>query len=70
MKTDTVVKQEGISALISKLGYVDAERFIVLINSEPFDYTKWRQESLDAGLSVRELSKKAMAYSKKFDNDH
>lgn len=64
MKTDTVVKQEGINALISKLGYVDAERFIVLINSEPFDYTKWRQESLDNGLSVRELSKKAMAYSK------
>lgn len=39
MKTDAVIKQEGISALISKLGYVDAERFIVLINREPFDYT-------------------------------
>lgn len=64
MRTDTVVKQEGINALISKLGYVDAERFIVLINSESFDYTKWHQESLDEGLSVRELSKKAMAYSK------
>lgn len=64
MKTDAVIKQEGISALISKLGYVDAERFIVLINREPFDYTKWRQESLDEGLSVRELSQKAMAYSK------
>lgn len=65
MKTDTIVKQEGINALISKLGYVDAERFIVLINSEPFDYTKWREESLNEGLSVRELSKKAMDYSKK-----
>ena len=64
MKTDTVIKQEGISALISKLGYVDAGRFIVLMNSEPFDYTKWHQESLDEGLSVRELSQKAMAYSK------
>ncbi len=64
MKTDTVIKQEGINALISKLGYVDAERFIVLINSEPFDYTKWHQEVLDEGLSVRELSKRAMAYSK------
>ena len=64
MKTDTIVKQEGINALISKLGYFDAERFIVLITSEPFDYTKWHEESLDEGLSVRELSKKAMAYSK------
>lgn len=64
MKTDTIVKQEGINALISQLGYVDAERFIVLINREPFDYTKWREQSLDEGLSVRQLSQKAMTYSK------
>lgn len=42
MKTDTIIKQEGINALISQLGYVDAERFLVLITKEPFDYTKWR----------------------------
>lgn len=64
MKTDTIVKQEGMDALISKLGYVDAERFIVLLSHEPFDYTKWRDQHLDEGLSVRELSQKAMAYSK------
>lgn len=63
MKTDTVVKQEGMNALISSLGYVDAERFIVLISREPFDYTKWREQYLDDGLSVRELSRRAMAYS-------
>ena len=55
MKTDTIIKQEGISALISKLGYVDAGRFIVLMNSEPFDYTKWSHNMFE-GLSVRELS--------------
>ncbi len=64
MKTDTVIKQEGINALIAKLGYVDAERFIVLITSEPFDYTKWREQALDEGLNVRQLSQKAMQYSK------
>ena len=64
MKTDTIIKQEGMNALISKLGYVDAERFIVLISKEPFDYTKWREEYLDEGLSVRQLSQKAMTYSK------
>lgn len=65
MKTDTIIKQEGMSALISKLGYVDAERFIVLISREPFDYTRWREQYLDEGLNIRELSKKAMNYSKK-----
>ena len=64
MKTDTIIKQEGINALIAKLGYVDAERFIVLITKEPFDYTKWREQSMDEGHSVRQLSKKAMIYSK------
>lgn len=64
MKTDTIIKQEGINALISKLGYVDAERFIVLMSKEPFDYTKWREQSLDEGLSVRQLSQRAMMYSK------
>lgn len=64
IRTDTIVKQEGINALISKLGYVDAERFIVLITKEPFDYTKWREHSLDEGLSVRQLSQTAMMYSK------
>lgn len=64
MKTDTIIKQEGMTALISKLGYVDAEKFIVLITKEPFDYTKWREKYLDNDLSVRELSKKAMEYSK------
>jgi len=64
MKTDTVIKQEGMNALISKLGYVDAEKFIVLITKEPFDYTKWREEHLDQNMDVRSLSKKAMKYSR------
>lgn len=63
MKTDAVIRQEGINALISKLGYVDAERFIALITHEAFDYTKWREEALEEGLSVRQLSQKAVMYS-------
>ena len=64
MRTDTAVKQEGINALISTLGYVDAERFIALMLREPFDYTKWRENALDEGLDVRQLSQKAMEYAK------
>lgn len=38
--TDTEVKQKGLGALIDALGEVDAERFIMLLNREPFDYTQ------------------------------
>ena len=60
MKTDTVIKVEGMKVLIANLGYIDAERFVMLMNKEPFDYTKWRDKNLENNLTVRELSKKAM----------
>ena len=59
-KTDTLIRNEGMEALVSKLGYVDAERFIMLINREPFDYTAWRQNNRKNDISIRELSHKAM----------
>lgn len=61
MKTDTVIKNEGLKILSEHLGMVDAERFIALIMREPFDYTEWRQ-SLGEGMTVREISEKAMQY--------
>ena len=63
MRTDAVVRQEGFRALIDRLGHVDAERFIVLVNREPFDYTEWRREHLDQSMSIRELSAAAEAYA-------
>jgi len=59
MYTDTVLRNTGMRILISNLGNVEAERFITLINREPFDYTEW-QQNLFEGMSVRELSKIAM----------
>jgi hypothetical protein len=43
MKTDTLVKYEGLDVLYNYLGPVDTERFIALMSSEPFDYTKWHE---------------------------
>ncbi|MDD2510477.1 MAG: hypothetical protein PHP26_06220 [Syntrophomonas sp.] len=43
MKTDSVIRNEGMKVLIKHLGKVDAERFISLILKEPFDYTKWQK---------------------------
>lgn len=59
VKSDSILKLEGINLLIEKLGEVDAERFIALIIKEPFDYTKW-QKDLFKGESVKNLSTKAM----------
>ncbi len=59
MRSDTVIKQEGMKILLEKLGKVDAERFISLIIREPFDYTKWQKNLFDK-LNVAELSKRVM----------
>ena len=44
MKNDTLIRIEGMEALLEKLGMVEAERFIMLIQREPFDYTRWREK--------------------------
>lgn len=64
MRTNAVVKKVGMDALLAALGDIDTERFIAMINSEPFDYTEWRKQNLDQNMDVRELSKKAAEYSK------
>lgn len=43
MRSNTVLKNEGMRILAEHLGLVEAERFIVLMRREPFDYTQWRQ---------------------------
>ncbi|GAB6044232.1 hypothetical protein [Endothiovibrio diazotrophicus] len=60
MITDTEIKSKGFQLLAQHLGDVEAERFIALIQREPFDYTKWRQD-LDEELSLEEISRKARA---------
>lgn len=64
MMTDTEIRLKGLEVLAKHLGDVEAERFIALIQREPFDYTKWRQ-GLDEDLSIEEISKKAMALKMK-----
>jgi hypothetical protein len=61
MRSNTVLKNEGMRALAERLGPVDAERFIVLLRREPFDYTKWRQ-NLHKDMPLDEFLKKADEY--------
>ena len=58
MRSNTVIKNEGMRILAEKLGPVDAERFIVLLRREPFDYTEWRQD-LYKDMSLDEFLEKA-----------
>ena len=67
MRTDTIVKVEGMKILSENLGLVDAERFVALMSLEPFNYTEWRQ-NLKEETNVRELSKLAMEYQKTLKN--
>ncbi|OGU18328.1 MAG: hypothetical protein A2X61_05835 [Ignavibacteria bacterium GWB2_35_12] len=59
MLTDTEIRIKGILALSKELGEVQAEKFISLIQREPFDYTTW-QRNLFLNNSVDEVSKEAM----------
>jgi hypothetical protein len=59
MFTDTEIKVTGFRALVEALGDVQAEKFIALIQREPFDYTQW-QRMLWPDKSVEEISQAAM----------
>ena len=63
MITDTEIKLKGFQALATSLGSIGAERFIGLIQREPFDYTKWQRDLWD-NHSVEEISRKAMGVRK------
>ena len=63
MKTDTLIRNEGMEILAKYLGLVEAERFIMLIQKEQFDYTKW-QTNLFENMTIEEISKKAAEYRK------
>jgi hypothetical protein len=54
MKSDTLLKCDGMRVLADNLGIVEAERFITLILREPFNYTEW-QRTLYGDMSLKEL---------------
>ena len=64
MKTDLDIKRKGFQALEEKLDLVEIERFIVILNREKFDYTKWRK-TLFEEMSLEELADKAEKYSQR-----
>ncbi len=63
MKSDTLIRYEGMKILREHLGLIEAERFITLIKREPFDYTMW-QRGLWPGKSVDEIFEAAREFQK------
>jgi hypothetical protein len=64
MRSDALIKSEGMRVLADNLGIVEAERFITLILREPFDYTKW-QRDLYGDMPVEELYAKIKRYEER-----
>jgi hypothetical protein len=54
MRSDTLIKSDGMRVLAEHLGIVEAERFMTLVLREPFDYTEW-QRDLYGNMNVQEL---------------
>lgn len=63
VKTDSELKSFCFKALVDLVGHVDMERFIVLLNREPRDYTKWRESQFnEADEDIYDLAEKIKAY--------
>ncbi|MGH8559355.1 MAG: hypothetical protein ACRESZ_18290 [Methylococcales bacterium] len=69
MKTDSEIISTGFESIFSALGIVDAERFIMLIKRDSFDYTEW-QKHLWADETVESLSEKAQRVWDKLEDAH
>lgn len=64
--TDSELIYQGFLALSRAVGPVGAERFIVLNNREPRDYTEWRKANLFVDESVRETAERARRDAARF----
>ena len=63
MASDIEIMNGGINCLLEKLGVVETERFIAVINREKFDYTEWQRQRFD-NISSEEFNEAAVSYSK------
>ncbi len=66
MKDDTVILSEGLNLLSQKLDITEVERFIILVNNQGFDYTKWRENLWSENETIESLSQKAQEYYQQY----
>jgi len=63
MRSDALIKSDGMRVLAENLGIVEAERFITLVLRESFDYTEW-QRTLYGDINVNELYARITEFEK------
>ena len=64
MINNAVLLDKGIRCLNEQLGILEAEQFIYVLKSQPFDYTEWRKTNLCAGMTLDEISNIADAHTR------
>ena len=63
MRTESEIRLQGMQALISSLGLIEAERFLIAVNQDNFNYTEWRRTGLPE-MSVEQIAAAANQFSK------
>jgi len=64
MTNNAVLLDRGIKCLTDGLGLLEAEQFIYVLLSQPFDYVEWRKKNLFINMTVDEISDAADTYCK------
>ncbi len=64
MKNSAALLDQGMRCLTNELGLVDAERFVVMLLRESFDYTEWRKEHLFPGMTLDQIIDEADKFCK------
>lgn len=62
--TDKEIWNKGLECLFDNLGFIDAQKFIVMVNSRKSDYTEWRRENLFENMNEGEFLENAIKYAK------
>ncbi|MCL1992543.1 MAG: hypothetical protein FWG66_06330 [Spirochaetes bacterium] len=65
MINNAAVLDKGIKCLTENLGMLEAEQFIYVLKSQPFDYTEWRKTNLFTGMTLEEISNAADEHCKR-----
>jgi hypothetical protein len=63
VRSETVIRKEGMEYLLEKLGVLDTEVFISGLLRDRFDYTEWQREYFSK-YSADDFLTKAVEYDK------